>query len=427
MPSNLYLCRINYGRSLSTTPAIYISTIITMTFKKAFAESNLYDSLIKGGLAAMILLLFWILKVSGNCTVADLIITVPFFLLFYFTQFSLGRKSVILAIQHWIGKNRWNVLLFPSAMFLLYIIYLQINDQDILEDNPVILLYVIYFPVAVFALRNEPDRKIGWLDFTVFVLALLPSALFSIRQNSEMPINGGGFDSMSHLMIILSGVYAFAVVRGLKEVGFVLELRWKSLVTALLVWLAFYSLVFVFGSAIDFIKTTGYNEPLDILLKSILFAVIGTFLHTALFEELFFRGILQNMLARRIGQGKSWMIFWVIGFFILLVGAFVVGYTLEGKMKWFPALVTVILFGSAYLIENSGKYGFGVYTSLAITGVTFGLVHYHAKSIIYIGLACVAGWAYGYTYIKTKSVFYSALVHALVNTGVLIFGLKMMR
>ena len=88
-------------------------------------------------------------------------------------------------------------------------------------------------------------------------------------------------------------------------------------------------------------------------------------------------------------------------------------------MKWFPALITVILFVSAYLIEKSGKYGMGIYTSLAITGVTFGLVHYHAKSIIYIGLACLAGWAYGYTYIKTKNVFYSALVHVLVNTCLL--------
>lgn len=398
-----------------------------MTFKKIVPERDLYASFLNGGLITIILLLFWIFKVSGNCSVTDLVITLPFFLFFYFAQFTMGKASVILAFQNWIRQKWWNVLLFPTVMFLLYLIFLQINGQNILKGNPGLLLYIIYFPVAVFALRTEPDRKIGWLDFTVFTLALLPSALFSIKQNSEMPISGGGFDSISHLMIILSGVYAFAVVRGLKEVGFVLELNWKSLRTALLVWIAFYSLVFVFGTAIDFIQITGYSEPIDVLLKSILFTLIGTFLHTALFEELFFRGILQNMLTRRIGQGKSWLIFWIIGFFILLVGAIVVGYTLDGNMKWFPALVTVVMFGSAFLIEKSGKYGIGVYTSLAITGVTFGLVHYHAKSIIYIGLACVAGWAYGYTYIKTKNVFYSAIVHTLVNTGVLIFGLKMMR
>jgi hypothetical protein len=197
--------------------------------------------------------------------------------------------------------------------------------------------------------------------------------------------------------------------------------------TALWVWLAFYASVFAIGYSVDFIQFIGYEKTFAILIKSILFTMIGTFLHTALFEEVFFRGILQNMLARRIGQAKSWKTFWGAGFVLLLFSALLVGYTLEGKMKWFPALVTVLIFAAAYIIENSRKFEMGVYTSLALTGVTFGLVHYHAKSIIYIGFACIAGWAYGYTYIKTKNVFYSALVHMLVNTSVLIFGLKMMR
>jgi len=54
-------------------------------------------------------------------------------------------------------------------------------------------------------------------------------------------------------------------------------------------------------------------------------------------------------------------------------------------------------------------------------------VHYHSGSIVYIGFACIAGWAYGYTWIKTRNVFYAALVHALVNSSALIFGLEMMR
>lgn len=398
-----------------------------MTFKKSGFENNLFNSLLKGALATIILTLFFLFYTSGRCTLADLIIALPFFLLFYFAQFTIGRESVVDSLQTWIGKNRWNVWIFPTAMLLLYLVFMIFSHQNLMEGNLWLLLYITFFPVAVFSVRKQPGRKIGWLDFTVFALVLLPGSLYSIKQNSDLPINGSGFDSISHLMIILSGFYAFGVVRGIREIGFLPELKWKSLRTALLVWIAFYSLVFVLGRSVNFIAIIGYNDPLEIVLKSILFTLIGTFLHTALFEELFFRGILQNMLSKRIGQGKSWLIFWLVGFLILLPGALLVGYTLEGQMKWFPALVTGVLFGCAYLLEKSGKHGLGVYTSLAITGVTFGLVHYHAKSIVYIGLACVAGWAYGYTYHKTKSVFYSALVHTLVNTGVLIFGLKMIR
>ena len=398
-----------------------------MILKKSGFENNLFNSLLKGAFATIILTLFFLFYTSGRCTLAELMLALPFFLLFYFAQFTIGRESVVDALQTWIGKNWWNVLIFPTTMLVLYLIFMIASHQNLLEGNLWLLLYITFFPVAVFSLRKQPVRKIGWLDFTVFALVLLPGSLYSIKQNSDLPINGSGFDSISHLMIILSGFYAFGVVRGIREVGFVAQLKWKSLRTALLVWIAFYSLVFVLGRSVNFIAIIGYSDPLEIVLKSILFTLIGTFLHTALFEELFFRGILQNILSKRIGQGKSWLIFWLVGFLILLPSALLVGYTLEGQMKWFPALVTILLFGCAYLLEKSGKHGLGVYTSLAITGVTFGLVHYHAKSIVYIGLACVAGWAYGYTYHKTKSVFYSALVHTLVNTGVLIFGLKMIR
>jgi membrane protease YdiL (CAAX protease family) len=398
-----------------------------MLLKKFVNAGNLSNSLLKGGLATIVLTLLFLFYTFGKCTTNQLLLALPFFVLFYFVQFTLGNEPSILAIRRYIKKGIWHVLIFPTAMLLFYFVFLLINGQSILQGNPGLLVYIIYFPVLVFAFRNDPERKIGWLDFTVFILTLLPTALVSIKQNSDLPINGSGFDSLSHIMIILSGVYSFAIVRGVKEVGFIFEIKWKSLQTAILVWMAFYAFVFVFGRSVDFIAIIGYSDPTDVVLKSLLFTVIGTFLHTALFEELFFRGILQNLLAKRIGQGKSWLIFWQIGFFLLFIGALVVGYTLDGKMKWFPAFVTVVLFVSAYFIEKSGKFGFGVYTALAISGVTFGLVHYHAKSIIYIGLACIAGWAYGYTYIKTKNVFYSALVHTLVNTGVLIFGLKMMR
>jgi membrane protease YdiL (CAAX protease family) len=398
-----------------------------MHFRKFVNSDNLANSLLKGGLVTLVLTILFVSYSLGQCTTQQLLLALPFFVLIYFVQFSLGHESAILAIRQYIVKGIWHVLIFPTAMLLFYFVYLLLNGQNIFQGNPGLLVYIVYFPVLVFAFKNEPGRKIGWLDFTVFILMLLPTALVSVKQNSDLPINGSGFDSISHVMIILSGVYSFAIVRGLKEVGFVFEIKWKSLQTALLVWVAFYAFVFVFGRLVEFITIIGYNDPIGVVLSSILFTVVGTFLHTALFEELFFRGILQNLLAKRIGQGKSWLIFWQIGFLLLFIGALVVGYTLEGKMKWFPAFVTVVLFVSAYFIEKSGKYGYGVYTALAITGVTFGLVHYHAKSIIYIGLACIAGWAYGYTYIKTKNVFYSALVHTLVNVGVLIFGLKMMR
>ena len=82
---------------------------------------------------------------------------------------------------------------------------------------------------------------------------------------------------------------------------------------------------------------------------------------------------------------------------------------------------TALLFGAAYLIERHKFENLGTYTALAITSVFFGLVHFHAGSMLFVGLASVAGWAYGYTYLKTQNVFYAALVHTLVNSSELLF------
>jgi uncharacterized protein len=368
-----------------------------------------------------------VLKVMNTTPATDLLIALPFFILLYFTVFSLGTDSVINAFQLFNHRRAYYTFLFPVVLLVVYVIYLFINGQDPLKGNPLLAVYLTLVPVLAFFWRRNTSQKIGWFDFTVFAALLLPGALLNVKQNSEIPFGVDGFDSFFHIVLILTTVYAFAVVRKLNGVGFAPVFRWKSLSTAIWVWLAFYSLALLIGLPTGFIKIVGYEKSADLLIKSIFFTMIGTYLHTALFEELFFRGILQNMLAKRIGRAKTWKIFWICGLLLLLPLAFVVGYTLEGKMKWFPAMMTFMIFTAAWFLEKSRRSGMGIYTSVALTSVAFGLVHYHARSIIYIGLACVAGWAYGYTYLKTKSVFFSALVHMLVNVSALIFGLEMVK
>ena len=90
-------------------------------------------------------------------------------------------------------------------------------------------------------------------------------------------------------------------------------------------------------------------------------------------------------------------------------------------MAWFPVLITVLIFIPAYFIEKKQTDIQGLYTALAITSIFFGLVHFHSGSLLFVGLASIAGWAYGYTYMKTNSVFYAALVHALVNSSEFLF------
>jgi membrane protease YdiL (CAAX protease family) len=371
-------------------------------------------------------LIFYLFNRSDN-PVSDMLIATPFFFILYYLFFSIGKEDVADLMKKWINSDVKKVVIFPALLILLYFCYVLLNNQNPFQGTLALFPYLIFFPVLVFAARRGRNQKIDWLDFTAFVIYLLPTTLIKIEPVGNLPFNGVGFDSIYRIVIILTAVYAFVTVRGLNDVGFFPVLKLKYLWTAIWVWAAFYLFVFIVGYNVDFVKIVGYKLLLPELLKKIGITLIITFLHTAIFEELFFRGILQNMLAKRIGQAKSWKIFWQWGLVILIPLAFLVGYTLKGGMHWFPALMTALIFAAAYYIERAGKSNMGVYTALAITSVIFGLVHYHSGAIVYIGFACLAGWAYGYTYIKTKNVYYSAIVHTLVNSSVLIFGLEFMK
>lgn len=355
------------------------------------------------------------------------LISLPFFIVFYFLLFSIGRERASGAFRLWLNSEVKKIVIFPSLLIILHFAYILISGKNPFEGAISMIPYLVFFPVLVFASRRNEIKKIDWLDFVTFTIFLLPVTLINTNPAGNMPVTGNDFDSTYRIMIMLVSVYAFGIVRGLDDIGFFPEIKLKSLFTAIWVWLAFYGFVFIIGYSVDFIQFKGHENFNTELLTKIALTLVTTFLHTALFEELVFRGILQNMLEKRIGQAKTWTVFLKWGFGILFILSLLVGYTLPGKLQWFPALVTVIIFLTAFYIERSGVFGKGVYTALAITGVIFGLVHYHSGSIIYIGFACIAGWAYGYTWIKTKNVFYAALVHALVNSSALIFGLEMMK
>jgi hypothetical protein len=374
-----------------------------------------------------ILTLLFILFAGIKNSLPDMLIAVPYFLVLYFLFFSIGSQPASDRIATWIGSDVRKAVVFPAALIVLYYSYVLINGENPFNGTLAIFPFLIFFPVLAFAARSRSVSKFDWYDFTVFVLFLLPTTLISVKPTGELPFHGDGFDSIYRIVIILTAVYAFSIIRNLADVGFYPEINPRKIWIAVWVWLAFYLTVFSIGYSVNFFRIVGHDEVSVDLMQKIFFTILTTFLHTAIFEELFFRGILQNMLAKRIHQAKTWLIFWKWGFAILLPLALLAGYTLKGGMQWFPALMTILIFSGAFAIEKSGKNYMGVYTSLAITSVLFGLVHYHSGAIVYIGFACLAGWAYGYTYIKTKNVFYSALVHALVNSSVLIFGLEMIR
>ena len=388
---------------------------------------NMRKELVKSGLLTLVLTGIYWLVIWEKTSLPEIIVSSVYFILLYFIFFSVGKDVVVEFFHKYINQNLNRVFIFPTLLIVIYYSYILFHGKNPFQGATFLLPFLIYFPTLVYVSKVSNSEKLGWLDFTTFTLYLLPITLVDFKPGTNLPFSGGGFDSIYRIVIMLAVVYAFVVVRNLKDVGFYPVFKWKKLGVAIAVWLVFYAFAFAIGSAVHFFKFVGYNDVLYAILISIGLSVLKTFLHTAIFEELLFRGLLQNLLAQRIIQNNSWKSFFKWGGVILLVAALATGYFMKGNMFWFPALITLFLFGVAYFIEKMNFEKKGTYIALAITSVIFGLVHFHSGSIIFVGLASIGGWAYGYTYIKTKNVFYAALVHALVNSSDLIFGFELLK
>ncbi|RRA98041.1 CPBP family intramembrane glutamic endopeptidase [Larkinella rosea] len=346
----------------------------------------------------------------------------PFFIALFFLTFTIGQPQVSEQLKQKIGGCLERAAALPVLLIGLLYAYLGFHGHAPFKGSAALFFFYLLFPVLGFLAYKKPHQPVNWTDFIIYFLFLIPATSISFGTKTNLPFNGSGFSNVLKFVLILTAVYSFSTIRHLPDIGFFPTFNWKYLKTAIGVWLAFIALTTVIATASGFLKTGGY-EPLSLGLMPVAVGeLVRIFFGTALFEEVFLRGILQNMLARKITESGVWKTYWKWGFAVFLLLSLLTGYLMHPTLLWVPVLITVLLFLAAYFIENKAILH-GPYTSLAITSVFFGLVHFHAGSLVFVGLASIAGWGYGYTYLKTKNVFYAALVHTLVNASEFLFQL----
>lgn len=372
--------------------------------------------------AALTLLLFGLfLLTNWKLPVKELMLSSPYFLVIYFLLFTVGKPSVVLHWKELLKGKPEKAVVFPALLILVLYTFLIVHSHTPFKGSAGLFIFYLLFPTLGFLAFQKTALPVAWSDIVFVLLIVIPATSMSFGVGTSLPFNGSGFSNAMRLVIMISTVYSFNYIRNLPDVGFYPNFRRYSLFTALWVWLAFVGLVALLGYFGNFLNLNGHN------ILSIEFAYewvkdfVRIFVGTALFEELFLRGLLQNILSKKITQSGKWPVYWKWGFAIFIILAFVTGYFVQLKMAWFPVLITVLIFIPAYFIEKKQTDIQGLYTALAITSIFFGLVHFHSGSLLFVGLASIAGWAYGYTYMKTNSVFYAALVHALVNSSEFLF------
>jgi uncharacterized protein len=163
--------------------------------------------------------------------------------------------------------------------------------------------------------------------------------------------------TLTILLALSTGVAAFVLLGRLEGVGYAIEWRRGFAENVLAHFGIFAAMAVAIGIRIGFLT----YDPSVARLRSLPLTIIGILFFTAWPEEFLFRGILQNLFSRTF------------------------------KNQW---------------------------TGLILASIIFGLSHiFHAPypNWKYVALATIAGLFYGHTWMKTKSLFPAALVHALVD------------
>jgi CAAX protease family protein len=113
-----------------------------------------------------------------------------------------------------------------------------------------------------------------------------------------------GLRALNELLLVDIGLYGFLAIRQLSGVGFDFHLRWSDWKSGLRELIFFTPLVLTLGLALGFLHPHA-NIP-RVGAAALRWVLI--FFFTALPEELFFRGWVQNLLERQIGRRKALVI-----------------------------------------------------------------------------------------------------------------------
>ena len=198
----------------------------------------------------------------------------------------------------------------------------------------------------------DPEQRGNWRD--AIILLTLGLAVDLRWFEGAWP---SGLRALNELLLVDMGLYGFLAIRQLSGTGFDFHLRWSDWRSGLRELVFFTPVVLILGLALGFIHPHANLPPVGAAVLRWLLI----FFFTALPEELFFRGWVQNLLERRVGRR----------------------------------------------------------TALVIASALFGLSHFNKRSAHfnwrYVLLATIAGIFYGRAWRERRRVAASTITHASID------------
>lgn len=270
------------------------------------------------------------------------------FALYWLPGFPAIRKRFELHFNR-LGR----ALLAGGVLVIPYIVYG--GGTGTLSAVAVIkLISITAIVLGVYALIPPRSQELSWQDLTAMLLIAVPIYMGWYRDVWPVPVY---LDVMARLFVVSLAASAILSVRLLEGVGYVWRIEAGDWFEGARQLFFFSVIALPLGFFLRFIAWRPRNEG----IPAIAFSFVGIFLFIAVAEELFFRGLLQNLLEK----------------------------SLKNK-----------------------------YAARGIASVVFGFSHiYHGfPNWRYVLMAAIAGWFYGTAWHNRRSIMASSVAHAAVDT-----------
>ncbi|MBI4851531.1 MAG: CPBP family intramembrane metalloprotease [Acidobacteria bacterium] len=284
-----------------------------------------------------------------------LVSTVVTFIILISTYCLLSVEQIVFFIRKKFDLTPQLLWLMIILFSFTYLIYSLGNKSFTFTGLGKLILFLSLPTAVIFFQDRNKENKITWQDFLAILLIWLP---FDFRLLSGIWV-GKVIYAFNVLVAFSLAIILFIVYRRVEDVGYNFRLDKKILYQGLINFILFAPLAIGIGLMTGFLIWAPSNRN----FLPVFLTALGIFLFTALPEELLFRGLMQNLLAKAL------------------------------KNNNLALIIASIVFGLAHL--NNAPY---------------------PKNIIYCFLATIAGIFYGRAYFATKSILASAITHALVDT-----------
>jgi len=205
--------------------------------------------------------------------------------------FALSDTGVQRRLAHWCENSRARVVALACSPALPYLAYsLPLHGFSTIGFLA-LLAYAILPAVVLQASHHKGDSPFA--DFSALLLIWLPLE-FGVLPPLWLWPPGQSGHYLDGLLGVLVAVYCFQIVRALPGIGYHLIPRSRDWLLAAAGCCLFLPLALGVGVWTGFL----HFSPHDPKFPAIVARILGTFLVTAVPEELLFRGLLQNLILR---------------------------------------------------------------------------------------------------------------------------------